>query len=203
VASAEVGKYGSPPQLFPTRRDWLLERVRSGETVLDVGCGDGAFAAELLAAGCDVVGVDIDPEAIERARRRAPGARFALWAPRAELPLPDAAVDVVWAGEVIEHVAELAPWLSELRRVLRGGGRILLSTPYHGRTKNAAIALLAFERHFDPQGEHVRFFTRRSLAALLGGFGFERTQMRSIGGVPLLRETLLAEATRARPAFVR
>jgi len=75
--------------------------------------------------------------------------------------------------------------------------------PYHGRTKNTAIALIAFERHFDPLGEHVRFFTRRSLAALLTEFGFEQISLRTIGGVALLRETLLAEATRARPAFVR
>jgi 2-polyprenyl-3-methyl-5-hydroxy-6-metoxy-1,4-benzoquinol methylase len=201
--SAAGGEDCPRPQLFATRRDWLLERVHAGEVVLDVGCGDGAFAAELAAAGCDVVGVDVDADAIERAARRAPGARFALWSPDARLPLADASVDVVWAGEVIEHVAELAAWLSELRRVLRSGGRMLLSTPYHGRTKNTAIALIAFERHFDPLGEHVRFFTRRSLAALLTEFGFEQISLRTIGGVALLRETLLAEATRARPAFVR
>ena len=48
----------------------------------------------------------------------------------------------------------------------RGGGRILLTVPYHGRVQAAAIALTRFEAHFDPLGQHVRFFTRRSLATV-------------------------------------
>ena len=46
-----------------------------------------------------------------------------------EWELPDAAFDVVWAGEVIEHVADTAGWLSEVRRVLRPGGTLLLEHP--------------------------------------------------------------------------
>jgi hypothetical protein len=59
------------------------------------------------------------------------------------------------------------------------------------------IALAGFERHFDPCGEHVRFFTRHSLAGLLEEFGFENVTLRTISGPPLLRATMLAEATRA------
>ena len=56
--------------------------------------------------------------------------------------------------------------------MLKRGGRLLLTVPYHGRLQAAAIALTRFDAHFDPLGQHVRFFTRRSLARTLDGAGF-------------------------------
>ena len=59
------------------------------------------------------------------------------------LPLEDNSFDVVWASEVIEHVADTGRWLSEVRRVLKPGGRLLLTTPSHGRLR---VALGGIER---------------------------------------------------------
>lgn len=187
------------PFAFARRRDFLLERVRAGERVLDLGCGDGSFCAELAGAGTDPVGVEVAEAALARARERHPGLEFRLAPPHGPLPFEDARFDVVWASEVIEHVGDTARWLSEVRRVLRGGGRLLLTTPYHGRVKNVALALARFESHFDPVGQHLRFYTRRSLARLLEDFGFEEIAIITAGGWPLLRETMLAQARRARP----
>ncbi|MGI8922007.1 MAG: class I SAM-dependent methyltransferase [Solirubrobacteraceae bacterium] len=178
------------PERCEQRRAWLLKHVRTGDVVLDVGCGDGAFAEALVGAGADVIGVDVAEQAIARARARVPQARFELW-PAA---LEDGTVDVIWAGEVISRVVDVAAWLSELRRVLRTAGRLLISTPYHGRLKTAAIG---FERQFDPRGEQLHHFTRRSLSSLLADFGFEDVRIEAIGGVPLLRSTLLAQGARA------
>ena len=61
-----------------------------------------------------------------------------------------------------------------MRRVLKRGGRLLLTVPYHGRFQAAAIALTRFDAHFDPLGQHVRFFTRRSLATTLDARGLRR-----------------------------
>ncbi|MGD0454549.1 MAG: methyltransferase domain-containing protein, partial [Solirubrobacteraceae bacterium] len=107
---------------------------------------------------------------------------------------------VVWAGEVIEHVADTAAWLSEVRRVLRSGGSLVASTPAHGRLTLLRLALSrrAFAEHFDPLGDHLRFYNRDTLTRLIAELGFEQIQVRSAGGVPGARALLLAHAIRSR-----
>jgi SAM-dependent methyltransferase len=186
------------PQAFRVRCRFLLAGVRPGDVVVDVGCGLGDFSAALAAAGAAPIGVDASPEAVRRARERHPGLDFRVVPAGESLPLSDASADVVWAGEVLEHVVDGAALLSEARRVLRPDGRLLVSTPYHGRVSTIALALAprGFERHFDPRSDHVRFFTRRSLALLLSDLGFDDVRVRGAGRVPLLRQSLLASARR-------
>jgi SAM-dependent methyltransferase len=114
---------GAVPERFAARRAFLLGHVRGGERVLDLGCGDGAFAAELVAAGCAVTAVDVAEEAVRRARARAPAAEVQRVDEGAPLPFAEDAFDVVWAGEVLEHVADVTGLLAEVRRVLRWDGR--------------------------------------------------------------------------------
>jgi 2-polyprenyl-6-hydroxyphenyl methylase/3-demethylubiquinone-9 3-methyltransferase len=188
------------PSDFALRRRFLLAHVGAGERVLDVGCGEGRFTAELANAGARVVGVDVAEEPLRRARARHPELDLRLLAGEDGWELEDAGFDVVWAGEVIEHVADTAAWLSEIRRVLRSGGSLLVSTPAHGRLTLMRLALSerAFARHFDPRGEHVRFYSRETLSRLIGDFGFERIEVRSAGGPPGARRLLLANAIRSR-----
>lgn len=183
--------------LLAERRAFLLAHVRPGERVLDLGCGEGAFSAILAQAGADVVGVDVAEAALARARARHPGPEYLLAPPEGPLPFADASVDAVWASEVIEHVADTARWLSEVRRVLRSGGVLLVTTPDHGALRRMGLSLVGWERHFDPVGEHLRFYTRRSLEGLLEDFGFEVERTRRAGGLPLRREMLMVAARRA------
>ncbi len=184
------------PWAWERRRALLLSEARRGERVLDLGCGAGRFVAALRAAGVDAVGVELAEAALERARRNVPGADLRLLEDDGSIPLEHGSVDLVWCSEVLEHVADGAHLLQEARRVLRTGGRVLVTVPYHGRAKNLAIALARFEAHFDPQGQHLRFFTRRSLASSLRAAGFAEPAVRAVGGVPLFRETLVARAGR-------
>jgi len=186
------------PWAWARRRSLLLGEARPGERVLDLGCGAGRFLGALRAAGADPVGVELAEGALERARRNVPGAELHLLAPGGELPLEDASVDLVWCSEVLEHVPDTAGLLSEARRVLRTGGRLLLTTPSHDLPRRALVALARFDAHFDPLGQHVRFYSRRSLARVLDAFAFEAVQIERIGGLPLLRETLVARARKAR-----
>ncbi len=168
--------------------------------VLDVGCGEGQLTAELARAGFEVLGVDVAEEPLCRLRARHPELDARRVSVDGDWPLPDAGFDAVWAGETIEHVADTAAWLSEIRRVLRSGGTLALSTPAHGRLRMLALALSGrrFDEHFDPRSDHVRFYTRRTLARLLAEFGFERIAIRGGGGPPGARRVLLASAVRAR-----
>jgi 2-polyprenyl-6-hydroxyphenyl methylase/3-demethylubiquinone-9 3-methyltransferase len=98
---------------------------------------------------------------------------------------------------VLEHVADTQSLMSEARRVLVTGGLLVATVPYHGRLQGALTALTAFERHFDPLEPVLRFYTARSLQALLEGFGFERVETAARGGPPLRRHTLVATGRRA------
>jgi SAM-dependent methyltransferase len=155
---------------------------------LDLGCGDGRLAAGLDAA--ELTLADVSRAALERAGRRLPGATTVELEPDAPLPLPDASFDLVLCAETIEHVRDVQLLLSEVRRVLRPGGRLALTTPAHGRLTGLGLALGGFERRFDPLSPHLRFLTRRSLAALLDRLGFDLVSLRRRRG------TLLAVATR-------
>jgi ubiquinone/menaquinone biosynthesis C-methylase UbiE len=207
-AAWELVPEGLIPSDAALRERLLLARVarldaRGGGSprVLDIGCGEGHFAALLVRAGARVVAVDVAEEPLRRARDAHPELHdLRLLAPEAPLPFDDRSFDAVWAGEVIEHVADTSAWLSEVRRVLRSGGTLLLSTPDHGPLRLLSMALCRrrFDAHFDPRSEHVRFYTRRTLATLLADFGFERVEVLGAGGLPGARRVLFASAVRER-----
>jgi 2-polyprenyl-3-methyl-5-hydroxy-6-metoxy-1,4-benzoquinol methylase len=194
---------GAEPLALELRRSFLLAQVRAGERVLDLGCGEGVFASELARAGARVIAADVAAEPLRRARKRDPDLDVLLIGEHGPWPLPDGGFDVVWAGEVIEHVCDTALWLSEVRRVLASDGRLLLSTPAHGRLTRLRLALSerAFAAHFDPCSDHLRFYTQAMLERLLGDFGFEQVRVRGAAGPPGARRLLLASAVRARFAI--
>jgi 2-polyprenyl-3-methyl-5-hydroxy-6-metoxy-1,4-benzoquinol methylase len=194
---------GTRPPYMQARLDFLLERVPAGARVLDVGCGEGWFTAALAGAGREAVGIDVAQEPLRRAHERESGLDLRCVPVEGEWPLQDVSFDAVWAGEVIEHVADTAGWLSEVRRVLRSGGALVLSTPAHEPLTRLALGLSgrAFASHFDPRSDHLRFYTRRTVVALLEDFGFERIETRAVGGLigPLPpRQVLLVAARRRR-----
>jgi SAM-dependent methyltransferase len=184
------------PWAWERRRALLLAEARAGERVLDLGCGAGRFLGALRAAGAEPVGVELAAAAAERARANVPGADVRLLEPDGSLPLGHGEVDLVWCSEVLEHVPDVAHALLEVRRVLRPGGRALITVPFHGRLQAAAIALTRFDAHFDPLGQHVRFFTRSSLTDTLDHAGFAPVESRAQGGIPPLRRMLTARAIR-------
>lgn len=181
-----------PPDLT-LRRGFLLEYARGADRALDLGCGDGHLTGVLARAVSTVTGADVSEAALARARRRHPGLHFERVPFTGGLPFEDGAFELVWASEVIEHVADTAAWLSEVRRVLAPRGRLLITTPSHGRLR---IARHGIESFSPPLGDHLHLYTRRSLAGVLGEFGFAPVTVRGAGGVAPLRRLLLGHAER-------
>jgi 2-polyprenyl-6-hydroxyphenyl methylase/3-demethylubiquinone-9 3-methyltransferase len=173
-----------------------LARIRSGSKVLDAGCGGGLFVREMSAWGYDVTGIDLSEAALGLAARRAPSAKLIRADLGQTLPLEHESFDAVFSTEVVEHLLDAKTFFSELSRVLKPGGLLALTTPYHGLVKNVLIAILGFDRHFDPTGSHIRFFTNRSLAHLLQESGFAVRRTKGVGRLWPLYKSLWVEAVK-------
>jgi SAM-dependent methyltransferase len=104
----------------------------AGLRILDIGCGAGHYAAELLARGAEVVGIDGSASVLAHARERL-GDRAQLHLHDAEEPLDfidDASFDGSVCALMLHHVTNRARLLRELRRILRPGGWLLVSTSH-------------------------------------------------------------------------
>jgi 2-polyprenyl-3-methyl-5-hydroxy-6-metoxy-1,4-benzoquinol methylase len=181
------------PEHFELRRAFVISALDPRARVIDVGCGAGWFSGALAAAGFSVVGVDVAEEPVRRAGARYGVLEFVVVGGE-QLPFAAGAFDAAWLGEVLEHVQDGLGLLAEVARVLGPGGRLVLSTPDHAWARRLwlGVSRRAFEAHFEPRADHVRFFTRGSLAALLDAGGFEQIEIRPARGV------LLATARAAR-----
>src|SRR5437763_718766 len=102
-----------------------LAAVGPGSRVLDVATGTGDLAIELARRGCEVVGTDFSDEMLEHARAKAPGLRWEH-ANALELPYPDAAFDAATVGFGARNFSDLERGLSEMARVVRPGGRVVV-----------------------------------------------------------------------------
>ncbi|WP_070380637.1 class I SAM-dependent methyltransferase [Rhodococcus sp. WMMA185] len=105
----------------------LLPRC-AGRRILEAGAGEGYGANMIADVAAHVTGLDYDVTAVEHIRARYPRVEM-LHGNLAELPLADAAVDVVVNFQVIEHLWDQAQFLRECFRVLAPGGELLISTP--------------------------------------------------------------------------
>ncbi|MDX3074052.1 class I SAM-dependent methyltransferase [Streptomyces sp. MI02-7b] len=103
----------------------------AGRRILDAGCGAGPLFAELRDRGAVVTGVDASPGMLGVARRRlGDGAELQVADLRDPLPFPDNAFDDVIASLVLHYLEDWTPTLAELRRVLRTGGRLIVSVDH-------------------------------------------------------------------------
>lgn len=100
-----------------------------GMTVLDLGCGTGRHALWLAAAGAVVTAIDFSDRMLAEARRKPGAAAVHFLAHDLHDPLPFAAgrFDLVVSGLVLEHLSDLEGFFGEARRVLRAGGRAVMS----------------------------------------------------------------------------
>jgi len=103
----------------------ILDELPAG-AALDAACGTGRFASRLVACGHQVIGVDSSPDMLDVARRRVPTAEF-LVGEVEDLPVADDSVDVVTCGLALSHLPSLGRAMSEFARVLRPGGRVVIS----------------------------------------------------------------------------
>jgi demethylmenaquinone methyltransferase/2-methoxy-6-polyprenyl-1,4-benzoquinol methylase len=195
-------------------RRFLVSRIRPqpGEKVLDVACGTGAVALELVRSSqCTVVGIDQSPEMLVEGRRRITAAgrsdRITLIEARAEaLPFPDGAFDALTFTYLLRYVDDPGGTVRELARVVRPGGQIAGLEFFVPRLSPARalweayvrVGLPLLGRVVSPEwnrvgrflGRSIRDFWRRnpldSLLSMWEVAGIERLQARTLsfgGGI--------------------
>lgn len=155
--------------------------VPKDQKVIDVGCGKGDFVRYLDELGFNAAGLDISIEALRKARSLRASDPYVAASLEEGLPFANGSFGAIFCSEVLEHIFSVHSALSELNRILLSEGLLILTVPYHGVAKNLAIAAFGFELHFDPNISHIRFFTRKSLAASLSRSGFEIVALKGIG----------------------
>ena len=150
---------------------WYFDLLGPAQLVLDLGCGTGDIGRLKPRDVRCVVGVDRSELALRFAVRHE---AVCVWdGESGTLPFRDQVFDAIVAKDVLEHLPR--PWMivSEMHRVLRCGGRVVVSVP---RAQAKAV--------WDDY-THLRGFTRRALRSLFEDQGFETGRLLRMGGVPM------------------
>lgn len=191
-------------------RDRIVEYVRTlgpFERILDLGCYDGEFTAEIAdAARAEVTeGVEFLDEHGDRARAR--GIAVTKADLNGPLPLADASFDLVHANQVIEHLRGTDLFIKEIRRMLKPGGVAIISTNNLASWHNVGSLVLGYQPfpnhvsdethvgnpinprqgvpHEDAGQTHLRIFTGRALDELATHHGLELVESGVSGYYPL------------------
>ncbi|ORX08501.1 class I SAM-dependent methyltransferase [Mycolicibacillus trivialis] len=151
----------------------------AGRDVLEAGSGEGYGADMLAGVAHRVIGVDYDESAVAHVQARYPRVEMVA-GNLAELPLPDAAVDVVVNFQVIEHLWDQPGFVAECARVLRPGGLLMMSTP------NRITFSPGRDTPINPF--HTRELNAAELTELLTDGGFTMESMSGLFHGPRLRE---------------
>ena len=189
--------------LFPVVDD-LLKEVPPGAIVLDLGCGNGSFLSLFQSRGWKLYGSDFSPTGIAVARANYPDIEFFLAdasAPTSNIAEQVGRVDVILSTEVIEHLYDPRGFLRNAHALLRPGGMMLLTTPYHGYLKNLLLALSGkLDQHFTVLWDHghIKFWSKRTLGVALREAGFERVEFRGSGRIPGLWKSIVVRARAAK-----
>ncbi len=174
-----------------------LEGVR---TICDLGCGNGHISGRLAALGYEVTGVDASRSGIQIARRMYPSATFleALIDPSLAERL--GTFDLVISSDVIEHLYRPSDLLEAAGSLLNPRGQLLIGTPYHGYIKNLVLAATGkMDSHFSAlhDGGHIKFFSVKTLSALMTTHAFEDLSFSFYGRAPWLWKNMICHARKA------
>jgi len=176
-------KYAQEDYLFGSVLRWshmrLLERNWAGRKVLEIGCFNGFFLAELRKAGAEIYGFDLNPAALDAGRQMfgIETLSTSLETLRTQGPFDD-----IVCVDVVEHVDVPEGLIEDLRSMLRPGGRLFVAGPTLERRMHD-------KSDFPPH--HKWWFSRKGLTAFLGNSGFQlaRTDIQR-DALLMLRNTL-------------
>jgi 2-polyprenyl-3-methyl-5-hydroxy-6-metoxy-1,4-benzoquinol methylase len=177
-----------------------LLRELAPRKVIDIGCGNGSLCGLLKQMNYEVRGIEYDQAGCALARQNHPTIPFFNLGVQDD-PSPviseGGLCDVAVSTEVVEHLfsPHLLPQFAA--QVLKPGGHLIVTTPYHGYLKNLILSLT---NHWDTHhtslwhGGHIKFWSRTTLAQLLQENGFAITGFSGVGRMPYLWKSMIVVA---------
>lgn len=168
-----------------------------GERLLDIGCGDGSFTVMLKEAmgAREAVGIEVASEAVAEVEKKGIQS-YQLDIDTEPFPFDDNYFDIIYCGEIIEHLFNPDHLLQEVHRVLKPEGTCIISTPNLAGWPNRFALLLGFQPYptavspshegvgklimkgSEGQWGHIRVFTLRALKGLLELYNFRITNVK-------------------------
>ena len=166
--------------------------------VVDIGCGNGALCRELARRGYEVVGCEPSADDLRFARDGAPELVFhKLGVDDDPSAVGNESFDVAIATEVIEHLIRPRNLPNFAKQLLRSGGHLIISTPYHGYLKNLVLGLTnKWDAHLNPfwDGGHIKFWSRKTISRLLSENGFRVVRFIGAGRLPFVWKSMIVVA---------
>ena len=184
-----MSEYDSKHQgYFGTPRKEMLEFIPAHiSSVLEVGCGSGAFGALVKQQrGCRYTGVELMEHAAEQARSRLDEVVVAN-IEQVSLPFPHSSFDCLVCNDVLEHLVD--PWnaLKTLTGFLRPGGYIVISLPNVRFSEVVKNLVIRKRWEYEEEGvldrTHLRFFTESSIRSLIESAGLDVLQMHGLNPI--------------------
>lgn len=192
------------PWMNPYKFPWIMERIEReaallpGKHLLEIGCGMGYDSLEFLKRGVRVTATDLTPNAVKMTRRH-----FELAGVQAEavqtanaldLPFEDEQFDAVWANGVLHATGDTARAIREARRVLKPGGRAIISHFYRKPSwmywlHRVGRENIEYKEEDPPVNE---FYTERQILAMFDGFDIVEAVQDHYRALPVRRDGLKA-----------
>ena len=187
------------PWMNPYKFSWIMERIEAeaarlvGKRLLEVGCGMGYDSLEFIRRGVKVSAIDLTPAAIDFARRH-----FEIVGVEADvlkvgnaldLPFNDNVFDALWANGVLHCTGDTRKAISEARRVLKPGGRAIISHFYRRPSWMYILHRLGREHieHKDEDPPVNEFYTEEEIETMFEGFEIVETHLDHYRALPVAR----------------
>lgn len=171
--------------------------LKNDRRIFELGCGNGSVAQALTAKGWNVIGVDPSIDGIAFANASYPSLRLHEGSAYEDLGAKFGRFPLVLSLEVVEHLYFPRRYASTVFSLLSPGGTAIISTPYHGYWKNLALALTGrLDMHFTALWDHghIKFWSIKTLRALLRESGFKSVHFRRVGRLRPLAKCMIAVA---------
>ncbi|MFG0287190.1 MAG: class I SAM-dependent methyltransferase [Rhodopirellula sp. JB044] len=174
------------------------------QSVLDVGCGNGAMSGRLNALGFNITAIEPDQQGFEIAKNNHPDVDFHHLGVYDDTPQLGT-YDAIVSSEVIEHLYDPAALLRLASRHLNKSGILVLTCPYYGYTKNLLLSLTnRWDDHHQPSrvGGHIKLWSHETMRAFLLSEGFDALKLSGAGRFWPFWASMLVVA-RKRPEMSR
>ena len=185
----------------------FVKRENPGR-VLDLGCGNGRLCQSIKqATNTHIVGIDNDPNGITLAKEAFPGIPFYNYGvqdnPETLIENEGELFDVVISTEVIEHLFSPQLLPKYAYSVLKPGGKLFITTPYHGYLKNLVLSILnKWDSHHTVlwEGGHIKFWSVKTISTLLQDNGFKVIEHTGVGRIPYLWKSMVIVCHKPMPS---